>query len=159
MVTKPLSDLMDQISLVETIRHRLRLRRTGLGLKDSKVQHSERDLAELNLRLVSGEEGEKVLSAFFSSLTSNLDGQSDVWGIPVVECVDAILLGMSDTWRRLVLPFQCQPWQCFRIARMNADSGLSFLRREQEKVKGCRSCADTFFFQVSWRAAFCFPNS
>eukprot|EP00435_Cladocopium_sp_Y103_P046102 s1002_g13.t1 len=135
IVTKPLSDLMDQISLVESIRHRLRMRRCGLGLADSQVQHTEEDLAELNLRLISGEEGCKTVANFCSILLSpNMGSQLGVWGIPVLECVDSILLGMADTWRRTVLPFQCQPWQCLRIARMDAENGLCFLRQEQAKV-------------------------
>ena len=150
IVTKPITDLMDQISFVESVRHRLRLRRCGLGLTSSRVQHTEKELAELNLRLISGEEGEKTLTAFYHLLTTDIGGQSAMWGIPVFDCLDSILLGMADTWRRLVLPFQCQPWQCFRISRMNAEAGLAYLRAEHEKVKACPSCADTFFFQVSW---------
>lgn len=150
IVTKPLSDLMDQISFVESIRHRLRLRRCDLGLQDSSVQHTEADLAELNLRLICGEEGFKTVTEFYNIFwNSNIEGYLDVWGISVIDCVDCILLGMADTWRRLVLPFKCQPWQCFRISRMCADTGLAFLSREQTQVCNCSACADTFFFQAS----------
>lgn len=146
---------MDQISFVESVRHRLRLRRSGLSLKDSKVCQTEQDLAELNLRIICGEEGFRTVNEFYRILTDpSARDRLGLWGIDVLDCVDSILLGMSDTWRRLVLPFQCQPWQGFRILRMSAEEGLAFLSEEQAKVRNCQSCADTFFFQVSRLANF-----
>ena len=150
LVTRPLTMLMDHISYIESIRHRLRLRRIGLALEESKVTQSENDLAHLNLRLVTGEAGFETVTEFYKLFKPDPELQESlaVWGISLLELVDPVLVGMGDTRRRLVLPYQCQPWQCLKIIRMSGEDGLLFLRQEHDKVSNCRACADTAFFQA-----------
>ena len=149
-LTRPLTRFMDRVSYVETVRQRLLLRRSGLTLRDSNIQETEPDLAELNLQLICGEAGIDVIKEFYNMLAeSQLSDDMALWGVSLEECLNAIITGMSDSWRRLVLPFESLPWKSFRILRMPPNTGLEFLRREHQQTSTCAACGDAFFFQAT----------
>ena len=139
---------MDQASLVETVRRRLRLRLQGLQLADSKCTSSEEDLVEMNLHILGGEAGWEVVLENYDLLLS--DPATDAnwcphFGLPFATCAPLLVASMCDSWRRLVLPYQNITCCLLQLAVMDVQDGLELLWREQRKVAACSLCRDRFF--------------
>ena len=141
---------MDRVSLVETARHRLRLSLQDLKLENSKCKHSEADVVNMNLEILSGEAGWDVVMASYQLLLEEPD--SPAWhphyNLPHHACVGMIFTTLCDSWRRLVLPYQNITYKTLRLATMDAETGLEFLWREKQKVGECSCCQDRYFSMV-----------
>jgi hypothetical protein len=123
IVSKPLADFMDKISLLENSRAKMRLRASGLQLQDTAAPCSPDDIASMTLDVWTGREGLVVVSEFASILgvsmaderwLPRLGSASDFMNIE--ESFLTILTCMTDAWKRLVFKFLCHPWQLFAIA-------------------------------------------
>lgn len=142
---------MDRASLVETVRARLRLCRSGLRLDRSKCACDPDQLAQINLELVSGDAGRDCLRDFMKLFGDGEKQQLlDTFGIPISECLTPVIRTVCDTWRRLVLPYQCLPWQFFRILNMGPEEGLPFIEHQLQKTHQCSLCMDVFFTHAAW---------
>ena len=129
IITKPLSDYMDQASLLETIRIRLRMRRHGLRLEASKCQHSALEFAKMNVKMLMGGDAWDVISKALNLLTTRQSEElHSAFGINVQDSMTPLIVSICDCWRRLVLPFQRMPWQLLRIVDMEPDVGVPFMQ-------------------------------
>ena len=150
VLARPLSTFMDRASLMETIRFRLRHRRSGLALEQSHCQQSADEFAEMNLQMVSGEAGWDAICEFMRLLvTVETEELHRVLNISMEDSMKLIIPAMCDSWRRLVLPYQGLPFQVLKIIRMDPNTGLSFMKTLREQACGCSFCEDRFFSQVS----------
>lgn len=151
MVTYPLADYMDNVSFVETIRHRTYLRNSGLTLPDSKCRATLHDLIDLNRNIISGATGLKAVRAFLTTLQMSDD--ADVWmpwmtpKLQYRSCFDMMVEAMANAFRRLVFPFQCLPWSLFKIVGMDCPGALNILRSldVESRSLGCHCCRDPSF--------------
>lgn len=141
---------MDQVSLVETVRHKVYLRSCGLELPQSSCAASEQDLVELNLQVVSGETGWNALCAFHALLEAPEDAECWNPGVHLNfgECFDLVLPAMSNTWRRLVMPYESLPWALFRLVKLDADAALVSLEGLLMQTSQCSKCQDISFSKV-----------
>ena len=142
---------MDQVSLVETVRQRVRLRLQGLLLPHSTCRFSEADLTRMNLDILQGRAGWEVIDKSYQLLV--VDPRSDpIWhpqyAVPYAPCVHLVLASMCDAWRRLVLPYENITYSVLSLADMDAEQGLELFWREFHKVSGCDLCEDHFFAKV-----------
>ena len=152
ILTKPLAAYMDHISLVETVRHRVRLRLQGLSFSDSKCQHSADELASMNLLVFTGQTGWDAVHQSYRLLLQ--DPSSDEWHphyrLNYQSCVQLMLTTVCDTWRRLILPYQCLTYNILRAVQMEDESGLEFIWREHRRAGECPCCQDQFFAKALW---------
>ena len=142
---------MDQVSFVETARHRLRLSLQNLKLENSKCKHSEADVVKMNLEILSGEAGWDVVMSSYQLLLQEPDSLSwhPYYKLPYHDCVGMIFTTLCDSWRRLVLPYQNITYKTLCLATMDAQAGLEFLWREMQTTGQCSCCQDRYFSLVS----------
>ena len=151
VLTKPLSDHMDHLSLLETVQNRERLQNRGILSENSKAIPTIDDLCEHNLEIITGNAGNHVICQFFD-LLENQPAELFLpeFGIERQDCFCMIMSAICDTWRRMVLPFTGNPWQIFKIVGMNEQEGLAFTQQLALSCCSCHSCEDEFFTKVSW---------
>ena len=93
------------------------LKRKGLTMTDSECTVDHAGLVNLNLRLLSGAAAKEAIADFQCMLDA--PETDDVWysalGVQKGPSVIMILMGIADTYRRLVLPSECLPWQMFSL--------------------------------------------
>ncbi len=151
MLTKPLADHMDHLSLLETAQKRERLQTQGILSEDSKCIQTVEHLVDYNLAVVTGSARKDVISNFFQLLHSPPD---DFWvtefDLKREDSFSFIVSAMCDTWRRMVLPFEGSPWQVFKAVHMDEHEGISFLQKIGLDCCSCERCEDKFFTKVSW---------
>ena len=108
---------MDLLSFADTVRSRIKLKSKGLRLSDTECTMTPQDLIRLNRKLLTGEAAREIICDFQCMLDAA--ESDDVWyaslGVRKPECITMLLIGIADTWRRLVLPSQCLPWQVFTL--------------------------------------------
>ena len=150
MLTRPITNYMDHLSLLETVRIRTRLRIQNILPQTSKCTMSLEEFGQNATRVLTGEAGMDVLHEYFNILQLPGDlAWSSFFGLNQDECLPITVMGMADSWRRLVLPFQGMPWALFRLIHMDFDQGVEFLRDTGLRTGGCAKCQDPFFGQVS----------
>ena len=153
VVALPLTRFMNHLSLVESIRVRVRQDLLGLErLAGSKCPFHVEELIEMNYKVLTGVEGRRAVQDFCDLLLQppNSSKWCPFFGVSYVECAPLILQSMVDTLRRVVMPQQSWPWQMFRVVFMEAEEGLEFLRRQHRHWRGCSLCKDRCFANVSW---------
>ena len=144
---------MDHVSLVETVRHRSRLRLQGLRLPESECTSSDQDLMKMNLHIVTGDAGWETVVHGYELLIA--DPTSDAKWCPEYEvefssCAPLLVGSMCDSWRRLVLPYQNVTSAILQVAVMDDfQEGIEFLWREYRKVSCCNLCRDLYFATTS----------
>ena len=150
VVTRPLSVFMDDVSLVEVAQNRAQLRGLGFKLESSGCQYDRREVARMNLQLLTGETGRKAVDAYTDMLQS--PHTSDAWfsqlGVSKQDSLASVFLGLCDAWRRLVLPFQCLPFQFLRIIVYDGSQGLDYAETLAKQTAGCSGCSDRMFSEV-----------
>ena len=148
---------MNEASLVESIRHRVFLRQQGLELLDSKCTKTDADLIRLNYELVTGQTGWRAVMEFYDLLRASED--DDCW-MPFLTprlqysgCFDLIAGAMCNSWRRLVLPYQCLPWGLFHMVYVNTEEAMHCLRDLQvaNQDSGCSGCQDPSFSELLFK--------
>eukprot|EP00439_Symbiodinium_sp_Y106_P067384 s684_g11.t1 len=156
LLVKPLRTYMDEVSLAETLRLRMRLLRMGILPDTSTCDRNPERLVRLNLAILTGDRGLQVCADFMHFLRADPDGE--VWHgelqLCYRECAPLLLMGMCDSWRRLHLAYAGLPWQCLRVAIMGTDDGIDCLKRLHTAAGDCSACQDRLFFQVArliWR--------
>ena len=153
VLTRPISNYMDQLSFLETIRDRVRIQMQGISPDTRSCQPTPDELIEKNARLFTGRAGLDVLHEYFNLL--QLPGDmlwSPELGLDQDECLPIVIMAMSDCWRRLVSPFCGMPWSIFGLVGIDdndAEHGMSFLRRIGLEAGPCEQCQDKFFGRVS----------
>ena len=157
-MTRPLATYMDEISLVETIRHRLHLRDLGLKLEGSQCKATLENLLEKNLNVVSGKLGEMAVSDLFDILNSPED--SDIWlqwlgsnRLKYNECFPLVVMALCQAWRRLVFPYQAFPYLLFRLAVLDPLEAYIALASHKQSLNHastatCLGCQDPSFTKV-----------
>ena len=145
---------MDRVSLVETIRQRVRLRLEGLKLPQSTCPYSAGDLIRMNLEILQGAAGWDTIDQCYQLLISDPTSSPNwhpEYAVPFAPSVPLLIASMCDTWRRLVLPYQNITFGILRLANMDVQEGLEFLWREFSRVQHCPQCCDPFFAEVPGR--------
>ena len=149
-MTQPLSQFMDQVSYVEVAQTRLRLRSSGLELRESRCQQNRAEVALMNLQLVTGGTGNNVADGYCNLL--QLPQSHPVWcsdlGVSKQDCLPLLFVGACDGWRRLVLPYDCMPWQLLKVLSMEPAAALDFAADLQKQHCRCSRCRDSGFSQV-----------
>ena len=142
---------MDEVSLAETTRLRLRQLRLGVLSGKGRCDRDPDKLVQLNLSIITGDRGLQVCSEFVEMLKADPNG--NVWHGEVqmryTECAPKLLMSMCDSWRRLHLMYKGLPWECFRMVNMDASQGLSCFRELHASTGNCTCCRDPLFFQVA----------
>ena len=150
LVTQPLSAYMDRVSWVETAQARARLKAQGLRLEQSRCAAGSRDVALMNLQLLSGEAGLEVVAAYDELFRAHQD--HDCWyrtlGVRKEDALNLLFLAVGDSWRRLVLPFQCLPWQFLRLVTFDGKEALDFAYACTHQHGTCDRCRDDLFTQA-----------
>ncbi len=140
---------MDHLSLVETVRDRLRLRLQGILPPNSSCKVTQEDFVMANMKILTGDAGLDCLHEYFNVLQMPSDIiWSDDFGITEAECMPLVITAISDCWRRLVLPFWGMPWKLFNLISMDtndSNDGLQFLRSVGMEAGECCKCQDRFF--------------
>ena len=143
---------MDEVSLVETIRHRIFLRAQGLQLPNSKCSASLDDLIQLNYRIISGNAG----WAACCDLHQYLEGACDTdrfmpWlgaqKLRYEDSFDIVVPALCNAWKRLVFPYETLPWTIFAIAMLEPEAALAKLIQlhQQSCCNRCQRCCDPSF--------------
>ena len=70
LLVKPLRTYMDEVSLAETLRLRMRLLRMGILPDTSTCDRNPERLVRLNLAILTGDRGLQVLCRFYAFLES-----------------------------------------------------------------------------------------
>lgn len=157
-MTHPLTRYMDEISLVETVRHRFHLKSKGLSLSRSECSCEPADLQYLNGQFVLGHRAQDVVLAYGELLQAP---PNDPRWMPFLSfgslsfcaCLSSIVKSMCDAWRRLLLPTQFMPWQLFKIAcpDWTPTKAADFLETLKQKHCHCEYCSDCMFAAVIFR--------
>ena len=158
LVTQPLTRYMDEISLVETVRHRFHLKSKGLSLSHSQCSCEPEDLQYLNSQFVLGNRARDVIFAYGELLQAPPNDPRwmpflSVDGLGFCTCLSSIVKSMCDAWRRLLLPTQFMPWQIFKIAcpEWTPTKAADFLDTLKQKHCACEFCSDCMFAAVIFR--------
>lgn len=152
LVSRPLTSYMDKMAFLETCRSRFRLRMRGLKLPQSQCTHATLDdIVQLALEVTQGRAGRAVVADFATMLTSP---PSDVmWynqlGLGKASCMELLLIGAADGYRRLVLPFSCQPWQLLGVSTGTPEAALASMEAQCRQHANCDQCSDPLFSKVS----------
>ena len=145
---------MDEVSLIESIRIRMRLRRQGLQPSaKSKCTLTHADLIRMNKAVVTGERGLGVCSDIMALLRADPEGPE--WNgaleMNYAESAPLLLACLCDTWRRLHLVYAGLPWQLFRMVDMETPRAVDFLQELRRTAGECPCCGDKLFFGVARR--------
>lgn len=150
VLTRPISNYIDHLSFVETVRGRLRLRLQGVLPPTSSCTVTEEEFLMANMNILTGDAGLDCLHEYFNVLQTRSDFiWSEDFGITEAECMPLVITAISDCWRRLVLPFWGMPWKLFKIISMDTNDGLKFLQSVGVEAGDCCKCQDRFFGLVS----------
>ena len=146
---------MDRLSLVMVAQRRLQLRRQGLDLPDSQCTMGSAEIIQENKRTMTGAAGWRVVDEYYQLLQA--PPEATVWrqelGIRKTDCVALLLLGIADSWRRLVLVFEALPFQMFKLLDAADDaSALDMAASLQRKHASCENCCDPLFGQEPGRS-------
>ena len=149
-MTRPITNYMNDLSFLETVRQRTRLRFQGILPQSSQCQTTPDEFFAKQAHVLTGKAGEDVLHQYFNILQLPAELLwSPHLGLEQNECLPIVLMAMTDAWRRLVLPFHGLPWSIFRLVNMNLDDGLHFLRSVGLQAGSCPKCQDPFFGKVA----------
>ena len=153
VLTQPLSDFANHVSLLETARLRDRMRRRGINDPNSECTITQDQLIKYNLDLVTGKTGTHVVTEFYQMLHAPVtDDWLSSFGLARESCFETVVSGMCDAWRRLVLPYSGLPWSVFNVIEMDWEEGMRFLRELGLKTSTCAQCQDRFFTKATWLA-------
>ena len=136
---------MDKMSFLETVRSRYRMRLSGLALPESKCTRSTQDdMVDLGLEVFLGRAGRAVVAEFGEMLLTAPD--DIIWhGLDKRDCVELLLISGADSFRRLVLPFACLPWQLFGAVKQAPEAAFATLQALTRQHGQCPKCADPMF--------------
>jgi len=154
VVARPLTQYTDELSRVESVRHRFHFRLRGLSLPDSKCPANASDLLLLNLEFTSGSRSQEVLKAYCDMLQS--PPTDDCWfpwlsdnesRVSYVTCIRQLTVAMCDSWRRLHLPTRYLPLKLFYIAAPDRTptQAADFLEHIKCQYRSCHLCMDAPF--------------
>ena len=152
LVSRPLTTYMDKMAFLETCRSRFRLRLRGFEMKESKCTLSTLDdIVELALDVIQGRAGRSVVAEFSKMLTTPCSDAMwyDHLGLGKAGCVELLLIGAADGYRRLVLPFMCQPWQLLGMSTQSPAAALASMEAQRAQHGGCAACMDPLFSKAS----------
>lgn len=136
---------MDEVSLVETIRHRVFLRCQGLQLPRSKCTASLDDLIRLNWEIISGKGGWKAVSDFHAMLEAPEDSNCFLpWlgssKLRYGDAVELVVPALCSAWKRLVFPYQALPWKIFDIIWLDDPDSVYAKLSELRADSVCNRC-------------------
>ncbi|CAE7274608.1 unnamed protein product [Symbiodinium sp. CCMP2592] len=69
-------------------------------------------------------------------------------GLGKASCVELLMIGAADGYRRLVLPYMCQPWQLLGVSTSTAASALASMEAQCRQHSNCHECSDPLFSKV-----------
>ena len=151
VISRPLTNFMDQVSYAETAQTRLRLKSIGLELPGSKCPSSRDEVIEVNLNILIGGAGQGAIAEYRKLLES--PATADNWfadlGVSKDDSLPLLLIGICEAWRRLVLPYSSLPWQLLRVARMDVDDALDLVAALQKQHCSCPRCSDPMCAEAS----------
>ena len=136
----PLASFMDQVSLVETVRHRLSSKNLGLQLPGSKCQQGPDDLRSLNWKLLSGRQCLEIVLDYTTLLTAG--EECCVYastGIVYSDMFPLSIRAMCEAYRRLFPPGRMLMRSMLGIYYMDLDDAAAFIR--DARVKHAMCCA------------------
>ncbi len=121
MISAPLAEYMDELSLLETCRDRLFLRAMKFNVK-SQGPTKPKDIVVMTLAFLTGEKGRKVVAGYAAMLKAKPDDK--IWlpwlagpgHLSFGRCCLMLIACVCDSWRRLVFRFDCFPWKILPIA-------------------------------------------
>ena len=151
LVTRPLTGYMNTVSLVETVRCRLRMKARGILKASSTCQDvAPSELMSMSLRILSGAAGWTVVSEYTTLLQA--PASDDMWlsdmGLEKQSCVHLLLIGAADAFRRLILPFESLPWSLFKVINEDDDAAMTSLHTLRMQHRPCDLCWDQLFAAV-----------
>ena len=152
LVTRPLSQFMNRVSLLEVAQNRIKLRRMGLSLPDSRCSSDRADVIQMNKDLLTGATGWQVVAGYQALLEAPSHDQ--VWdagaGLNKSECINLLLLGICDAWRRLVLTLDALPFQLFQLIEGSESDALRAAETLIRRHGPCDQCCDPLCSKVTW---------
>ena len=152
ITTRPLCNFMDRASFLEAAQTRLKLRRRGLQLPESKCSQSAEDVVLGNMEMLTGRAGWQALREYHELLLMP-DGD-EVWqqdlGVRKSACIALILIGVGDTFRRLILPFEGLPYKALTLVEGDPRDALRSAEALRNQHTRCPACSDPLFSEVSW---------
>ena len=159
VVSKPLRTFADRVSLTEARQLQQEYLAAGLPRSatiDAAEAHasgnnpervSREAVIQQNLEILTGQAGRDVVSDYTAIFLAPV--QDPVWlpniaGQPAVsfpETAPMLLLAMTESWRRLVLPMSAHPWTMFSFASLHdlADA-VDFLEASEKLQETCPAC-------------------
>lgn len=148
-ITQPLSTYSDELSRVESTRHRFHLRLRGLSLPGSQCPATATTLLHLNLQFTSGSRSQDVVCAYSKMICSTKTdecwcGFAGVEEVHFANCFKQLAMAMCDSWRRLHLPTKFLPLRLFYIAspERTPSEAADFLEHVKTSFGICGLCMD-----------------
>ncbi|CAK9064265.1 unnamed protein product [Durusdinium trenchii] len=103
------------------------------------------------LHTIGGDLGRDLMRRYLGLLQKDLAESIDM-GLDISNnsevlhlAFNLILVGMSDSWRRLVHEFSCSPWNLFSLVGCDTATCLDTWRKLQEAANCCKHCLDDTF--------------
>ena len=101
-----------------------------------------------------GESGWQAIQKFFCVIQGSDDSMDHlravkVFKLELADCFDRLIIGMCDTYRRLVLLFQTFPYKAFPIVSLSVPDALEKCKAFSAEGQMCKLCADEPFTKAS----------
>ena len=103
------------------------------------------------LRIVDGSLGQELMVGYLSILEKGL-AESIEFGLDIKDspkllklAYDLVIVGVTDTWRRLVLDFKSAPFSLFGLVGLTPQQFLLQWEALHKKFASCNACVDNAF--------------
>ena len=141
---QPLRQLMDELSLVETLRVRLLLRDKSVKLQHSKADLSEADMCKKNYEFFSGQSALATLREF-SNLLQVGEDFTESTGVTFEGLFPLIVRGMADVHRRLYYLTGKLQYKLLAVFDMDLERACSHIASLWNEYKHRPCCLDPHF--------------
>ena len=105
----------------------------------------------MNLAVLSGNRGRDVLREYLTLLQAPAD--HELWypdlGVSKQESLQVVFFAITDSWRRLILPFKALQYQLLRLVVMEVEEALDYASVLRAQTRGCDNCKDVMFSQAA----------
>ena len=145
---QPLRQLMDDISLVETLRVRFLLKQKGVKLENSNADASAENIRNKNWVFYSGERALTTLQDF-TELLLMADEVTGLTGLHFQELFPLLLRAMTDSHRRMYYMTQKLSYKLLAVFKMPLQEACSYIERLWQEYKHRPCCLDPQFSKVA----------
>ncbi|CAE7779688.1 unnamed protein product, partial [Symbiodinium sp. CCMP2456] len=145
---QPLRQLMDDVSLVETLRVRFMLKQKGVKLENSAADASVQNIRNKNWVFYSGERALTTLQDF-TQLLLMAEEVTSLTGLHFQELFPLLVRAMTDSHRRMYYMTQKLSYKLLAVFKMSLQEACGYIERLWQEYKSRPCCLDPHFSQVA----------